>query len=114
MVKTGSRQYQEKIKARSRQRQSKVKLRSKQRKDNLNSNNNLMGFDTIEINLVMNVKTKIPSDINMAVVQYIWFENIMSSFLYISYRQVLSYHSDRSSYKLLVHSYSIYTLHTCK
>ena len=53
-------------------------------------------------------------DINRAVFQFIWFENIRSSFLYISYRQVLSYHSDRSSYKLLVHSYSIYTLHTCK
>ena len=32
--------------------QGKVKVRSKQRKHNLNSNNNLMGFDTIEINLV--------------------------------------------------------------
>ena len=33
--------------------QGKVKVRSKQRKHNLNSNNNLMGFDTIEINLVV-------------------------------------------------------------
>ena len=32
--------------------QGKVKVRSRQRKHNLNSSNNLMGFDTIEINLV--------------------------------------------------------------
>ena len=38
--------------------QGKVKVRSKQRKHNLNSNNNLMGFDTIEINLVNNYLLK--------------------------------------------------------
>ena len=31
-----------------------VTVRSMQNKHNLNSNNNLMGFDTIEINLVQN------------------------------------------------------------
>ena len=39
---------QEKVKARPKQ----VKERSKHRKHNLNHNYNLMGFDTIEINLV--------------------------------------------------------------
>ena len=33
----------------------KVKERLRQRKHNLNSNYNLMGFDTIEINLVFNI-----------------------------------------------------------
>ena len=73
-MKGGSRQGQSKIKARSKQGQGnvnamsrenqgkakvrpmrvqgKVKVRSRQCKHNLNSNNNLMGFDTIEINLV--------------------------------------------------------------
>ena len=36
--------------------QRKVKVRSRQRKHNLNRNYNLMGFDTIEINLVMTLK----------------------------------------------------------
>ena len=35
-----------------RQGQGEVKARSRQRKHNLNRNYNLMGFDTIEINLV--------------------------------------------------------------
>ena len=52
-VKTGSRQGQGKAKARSRRGQSKVEVRSGHRKHNLNRNYNLMGFDTIEINLVM-------------------------------------------------------------
>ena len=47
-----SREEQGKAKVRSMQVQGKVKVRSRQRKHNLNSNNNLMGFDTIEINLV--------------------------------------------------------------
>ena len=47
-----SRQGQGKVKARSRRGQSKVKVRSRQCKYNLNCNYNLMGFDTIEINLV--------------------------------------------------------------
>ena len=51
-VKVRSRQGQGKAKARSMRVQGKVKVRSRQRKHNLNSNNNLMGFDTIEINLV--------------------------------------------------------------
>ena len=51
-VKARSRQGQGKAKARSMRVQGKVKVRSRQRKHNLNSNNNLMGFDTIEINLV--------------------------------------------------------------
>ena len=33
-----------------------VKVRSRQRKHNLNRNYNLMGFDTIEINLVYHLK----------------------------------------------------------
>ena len=62
MVKEGSRQYKERVKARSKQGQGKVKVRSKQRKHKLKRNYNLMGFDTIEINLVIklscfNVKT---------------------------------------------------------
>ena len=51
-IKRRSRQGQGNAKARSMRVQGKVKVRSKQRKHNLNSNNNLMGFDTIEINLV--------------------------------------------------------------
>ena len=47
-----SREEQGKVKVRSMRVQGKVKVRSRQRKHNLNSNNNLMGFDTIEINLV--------------------------------------------------------------
>ena len=53
-IKRRSRQGQGNAKARSMRVQGKVKVRSKQRKHNLNSNNNLMGFDTIEINLVSN------------------------------------------------------------
>ena len=46
---------QGKAKARSRRGQSKVEVRSRHRKHNLNPNRNynLMGFDTIEINLVL-------------------------------------------------------------
>ena len=51
-VKARPKQGQGEAKARSTIGQGKVKVRSKQRKHNLNSNNNLMGFDTIEINLV--------------------------------------------------------------
>ena len=47
-MKGGSRQGQSKVKERSRQGQ----VKSKQYKHNLNRNYNLMGFDTIEINLV--------------------------------------------------------------
>ena len=46
------REGQGKVKARSQRGQGKFKLKSKQRKHNLNRNYNLMGFDTIEINLV--------------------------------------------------------------
>ena len=46
-------QGQGKAKARSRKGQGKVKVRSKLPKLNLNRNYNLMGFDTIEINLVI-------------------------------------------------------------
>ena len=46
------RKGQDKVKARSNKSQGKVKVRSRQRKQNLNLNYNLMGFDTIEINLV--------------------------------------------------------------
>ena len=52
-VKVRSRQGQGKAKARSMRVQGKVKVRSRQCKHNLNSINNLMGFDTIEINLVL-------------------------------------------------------------
>ena len=41
-----------KAKARPKRGQGKVKVRSKLPKNNLNRNYNLMGFDTIEINLV--------------------------------------------------------------
>ena len=51
-VKARSRQGQGKAKARPRRGQGKVKVRSKLPKLNLNLNYNLMGFDTIEINLV--------------------------------------------------------------
>ena len=54
-VKVRSRQGQGKAKARSMRVQGKVKVRSRQNKHNLNSNNNLMGFDTIEINLVIDL-----------------------------------------------------------
>ena len=47
-----SREGQGKAKARSRRGQGKDKVRSRQSKHNLNRNYNLMGFDTIEINLV--------------------------------------------------------------
>ena len=53
-VKARSRQGQGKAKARPRRGQGKVKVRSKLPKNNLNRNYNLMGFDTIEINLVKN------------------------------------------------------------
>ena len=47
-------QGQDKVKARpkSGQGEGEFKVRLRQRKHNLNHNNNLMGFDTIEINLV--------------------------------------------------------------
>ena len=48
-----SREDQGKAKVKSIRVQGKVKVRSRQCKHNLNSNNNLMGFDTIEINLVI-------------------------------------------------------------
>ena len=51
-VKRRLRPGQGKAKARSMRVQGKVKVRSRQCKHNLNSINNLMGFDTIEINLV--------------------------------------------------------------
>ena len=57
-VKTRSGQGQGKVRARSGQSQGKVKVRSSRQghqcKHNLNLNFNLMGFDTIEINLVIN------------------------------------------------------------
>ena len=46
------REGQGKAKARSSRGQGKVKVRPRQCKHNLNLNYNLMGFDTIEINLV--------------------------------------------------------------
>ena len=52
-VNRGSRQGQGKVKERSRRGQGKVKVRPRQCKHNLNLNYNLMGFDTIEINLVI-------------------------------------------------------------
>ena len=48
-----SREGQGKAEARSRIGDGKVKVRSRQRKHNLKCNYNLMGFDTIEINLVV-------------------------------------------------------------
>ena len=51
-----SRKGQGKVKARSKRGQDKVKVRSRQRKHNLKCNYNLMGFDTIEINLVYSQK----------------------------------------------------------
>ena len=56
-VKAGSRHCQERVKARQKQGQGEVKARSRQRKHNLNRNYNLMGFDTIEINLVVHKMT---------------------------------------------------------
>ena len=47
-----SREGQGKAKARSRRSQGKVKVKSRQYSHNLNHKYNLMGFDTIEINLV--------------------------------------------------------------
>ena len=47
-----SREGQGKAKARSRRGQGKVKVRSSQRKHNPSSNYNMLGVDTIEINLV--------------------------------------------------------------
>ena len=52
-VKERSRQYKERVKARPKQGKGEVKAKSRQRKHNLNRNYNLMGFDTIEINLVL-------------------------------------------------------------
>ena len=40
--------------------QGKVKVRSRQSKHNLNRNYNLMGFDTVEINLVFHIFTVTP------------------------------------------------------
>ena len=51
-VNRGPRQGQGKAKARSRRGQGKVRVRSKLPKHNLNRNYNLMGFDTIDFNLV--------------------------------------------------------------
>ena len=39
--------------------QGKVKVKSRQHKHNLNRNYNLMGFDTIEINLVYTIVIKL-------------------------------------------------------
>ena len=50
----GSRQCEGGVKARSNKSQGKV--RSRQRNHNLNCKYNLMDFDTIEINLVLNLK----------------------------------------------------------
>ena len=52
-VKRRLRPGQGKAKARSRRGQGKVKVKSRQHNHNLNRNYNLMGFDTIEINLVI-------------------------------------------------------------
>ena len=52
IVKRWSRHGQVKAKERSRRGQGKVKVKSRQHNHNLNRNYNLMGFDTIEINLV--------------------------------------------------------------
>ena len=57
-MKGGSRQGQSKVKERSRQGQ----VKSKQYKHNLNRNYNLMGFDTIEINLVSYTKREKGTD----------------------------------------------------
>ena len=45
------REDQGKVKTRSKRGQGKVKVKSRQLMHNLNSNYNLMGFDTTEINL---------------------------------------------------------------
>ena len=50
-----SREGQGKCNAKPKQGQGEVKARSRHPKHNLNRNNNLMGFDTIEINLVSNI-----------------------------------------------------------
>ena len=52
-MKGGSRQGQSKVKEESSQGHGKVKVRLRQHKHNINLNYNLMGFDTIEINLVL-------------------------------------------------------------
>ena len=57
---------QREVKERSMRGQGKVKVRSRQRKHNLNHNYNLMGFDTIEINLVSNNLRQL-STISMAI-----------------------------------------------
>ena len=49
------REGQGKVKARSKKSQGKVKVRSKQCKHNLDLNYNLMGFDTIRINLIQSL-----------------------------------------------------------
>ena len=56
-IKVRSRQDQGKAKARSRRGQGKVKVRSKLPKNNLKRSYNLIGSDTIEINLVSNTTT---------------------------------------------------------
>ena len=58
IVKRGSKQGQGKAKVRSRRGQGKVKVKSSQYSHNLNRNYNLMGFDTIEINLVVKTPTQ--------------------------------------------------------
>ena len=55
-MKGQSRQGQSKVKEESSQGQQKVKVKLWQHKHNLDLNYNLMGFDTIEINLVFNKK----------------------------------------------------------
>ena len=53
IVKRWARQGQLKAKERSRRGQGKVKVKSRQHNHILNRKYNLMGFDTIEINLVI-------------------------------------------------------------
>ena len=57
-VKARSKKSQAKDKVSSRQGQGKVKVRLRQCKHNLDLNYNLIGFDTIEINLVVNIFPK--------------------------------------------------------
>ena len=52
-------QGQGKVKTRPKQGQGKDKVRSRQCKHNLNRNYNLMGFDTIEINLVFSFNIRV-------------------------------------------------------
>ena len=64
-----SREGQGKVKTRQKQGQGEVKARSRQRNHNLNRNYNLMGFDTIEINLVNHYITVIMKSLSLSHVQ---------------------------------------------